>query len=684
MKVNVSVKIPSWHFAKPSADQRQRNSKLYEHFAGSGSDRAGDLVREGVQNAGDASAGNGPVRVRIGFGELPTARAAVYAVGLVEHAKVVAKQKGMTAVGTVARGGACRFLTFEDFNTTGLTGDPSVARRYEGDPENHFHTFFRAEGQTDKLDDRKQGSKGVGKVTFMAASTARALFGLTYRSDDFRTLLFGTAVLQTHRLDGVDYDGDAWFGRLNEQHVAQPIEGLANEHVHAFVNDFHLAREPSESGFSIVVPWLDDDEETGVTPDRVIDAVLREHAWPILNNRLAVEVVRDDGSTTRIDAAHFLGVLDGRSDAKSKAQVRSLSELAIWAIAHTPSASTDRLGLHKETAPRWTDPELLTPEHRDRLRGAYDAGDPIAVRVPVRVRAKDKAEAEGCFDVFLQRDPAATTGADVHFIRGDLLISGMRGRAAGVRGLVVVRDGPLSAFLRASENPSHTKWNAKPVKDTYLYAPGTMNYVVDAVRHLAELLAGDPTEKDASVWADDFKLPDGSDLPTPGTGTRGGRKGPKKTSKEDDGTIKLPPGRKLPFEIGIVQGGFTVRPSDQPFLLTSLPVTLRFQMAYHVRGRNPLDRWNLADFDLADPDQFNHQGQGCAVEELDGNQLVIRIEQPDFSFKITGFDPRRELFLHKPRVKNALPTAREDDESGDDGTDEPASSSANPGNGGVA
>ena len=341
---------PVWRFAKPGpGSQRQRNSKLDDHFAGSGSDRAGDLAREGAQNAGDAALnhGSGPVRIRIAFGVLPAGRAAAYTVGLMDHIEDIAKQKGMESVKAVKADQSCAFLTFEDFNTTGLTGDPDAERRYDGDPSNAFHTFFRAEGQTDKVDDRKQGSKGVGKVTFLAASHARAVFGLTCRHDDARTLLFGTAVLHTHRHDGIHYDGDAWFGRADAD-CARPIEDT--DTIDNFRDDFNLARQFGEPGFSIVIPWLDINEEDGVTSDRLIDAVLRDHAWPILQNKLVVEVVAPDGATTTIDAAHFLSVLDTRSGTL-KAQVRPLTELAAWALAHPPAESNDRLGFHKVIFP---------------------------------------------------------------------------------------------------------------------------------------------------------------------------------------------------------------------------------------------------------------------------------------------------------------------------------------------
>ncbi len=310
-------------------------------------------MREGAQNAGDAiRGGEGPVRIRISFGSLPSERVAAYTAGLMEHIPEIAKLKGMSAVEVVGKLEQCKFLAFEDFGTTGLTGDPHLERRYDGDPPNAFHTFFRAEGQTDKVDERKQGSKGVGKITFMAASHARVVLGLTCREDDARTLLFGTAVLpEAHRVDGADYDGDAWFGRNVDDRV-QAIEDA--ETTKEFSEDFQLARQPGQPGFSIVIPWPGTlNDEDGVTPPRVVQAVLRDHAWPIFQNKLVIEVVDYNGTVTTVDSAHYLEVLDAQSE--HPGATHSSARRRNWrhgATAHPPAMPTDRLALAQEYCPR--------------------------------------------------------------------------------------------------------------------------------------------------------------------------------------------------------------------------------------------------------------------------------------------------------------------------------------------
>ena len=438
-----------------------------------------------------------------------------------------------------------------------------------------------------------------------------------------------------------------------------------------------------------MVPWIDDDPEDGVTPDKVIDAVLRDHALPILHGKLTFEVVADDGTETVIDAAHFLAVLDARPDERLIAQVRPVAELASWARGHPPTADADRLGLHKETAPAWSDPDLLAPEQRDRLRATLDAGDPIAVRVPVRVRrqARGTPEQISHFDVFLRKEPVGTAapavvkGGTVQFVRGGLLISGMGRQLAGYRGLVVADDAPLAGFLRAAENPSHTKWSAKPkeVKDAYKYAPGTLAFVLDAPRELTKLLAGDPAERDATVWADVLGIPEG-DLKLAGGDGDGSDKHKKGRAKgaggvERGGTVTttkiiVPPVKKRPFDVIAAPGtgGFVVRPSGRPFP-GPMPARVELRLAYYIRGRDPLDRWSKADFDLTRASAFPSTSRACDVETREPNRLVIRIDDPDFEFTTDGFDVRREPFCKARLLKPPASDSTDDDGDGPDGGD---------------
>ena len=70
-------------------------------------------------------------------------------------------KNGLRSGALIAEAEPCAFLAFEDFGTTGLTGDRSQYQPIEGQT-NAFFNFFRAEGKTDKGGDDR-GRWGVGQ-----------------------------------------------------------------------------------------------------------------------------------------------------------------------------------------------------------------------------------------------------------------------------------------------------------------------------------------------------------------------------------------------------------------------------------------------------------------------------------------------------------------------------------------
>src|SRR5262245_19183532 len=119
----------SWHFERLKPGTKVRDPIQGEFFASeaiAGSAEA--LIREGIQNAKDAARstnGEGSpaqVRVRVFISEdeaaLPPERMSRYTDNLWDH--ILAEGNGLKSAPT--RSEPCRFLTFEDFGTTGLRG----------------------------------------------------------------------------------------------------------------------------------------------------------------------------------------------------------------------------------------------------------------------------------------------------------------------------------------------------------------------------------------------------------------------------------------------------------------------------------------------------------------------------------------------------------------------------------
>jgi len=191
---------------------------------------------------------------------------------------------------------SCPFIVFEDFGTTGLTGNPEAHTPVDG-IDNHFLNFFRAEGHSDK-GEQDLGSWGIGKTVFPRASRIRSYFGLTVRSDDNSQLLLGRSILKYHRINGVSYTSDGYFGVARQRDGFMLPTGDPTT-LAEFRSDFYVKRR-DESGLSIVIPWYEINGDDGMTRDKVIEAVLRDFFYPILMGHLSVTIGTPEEEITRV------------------------------------------------------------------------------------------------------------------------------------------------------------------------------------------------------------------------------------------------------------------------------------------------------------------------------------------------------------------------------------------------
>lgn len=181
--------MPAWHFKQQQPRDTVREPIQGEFFATEAiASSAEALVREGIQNALDAGQNAGPVEVRIRLSGQPGAAEAKdisnYLRAAWDH--LAARKNGLREPPSPDE--LCKFLTFADFGTTGLEGDPGQWQKE--DVENGFFAFFRSEGHSDKSE-TDRGRWGVGKTVFPRPSRASMFWGVTARASDGRRLLMG-------------------------------------------------------------------------------------------------------------------------------------------------------------------------------------------------------------------------------------------------------------------------------------------------------------------------------------------------------------------------------------------------------------------------------------------------------------------------------------------------------------
>lgn len=625
---------PDWIFKRQQPGDTTRDPISGEFFATEAIRNSAEaLVREGIQNSMDAGLDGETVRVRILLsGDTSSAEPANLTRlfrGLRDH--LDARGNGLRDDARPDLSATCRFLVFEDFGTRGLEGDPEQWHKVEG-RKNKFYAFFRAEGESDKTDNDRRGRWGVGKFVFPRASTGSTFFGLTVRGDDGRRLLLGRSILKSHDVAGARYVPDGYFGQgkeLQGGRLVVPVEEPA--FLDQFCTTFRLerARQP---GLSLVVPWYD----LEITPERLVDACIRDWFFSIMAGELVITV----------EAPSFSGVLDAGSleehvqGLDSGAELEPLLELSRFALSHLGRKPIVLGAADTDNAPKWH--EAMLPEATaSTLREQLDSEQPIAVRIPIRVRRKRAPLAESWLDIFLMRDSTADDGRPI-FVREGVIVSDAKGgRARQYRSLVVIDHKPLAELLGDAENPSHTEWRADTAnfKDKYTYGPGYLTFVKQSVSELVSRIQA--TENDAApdLLIDLFSLPISEDMrrarPTgvpepPGQGP-------------EPGPDLVIPRKPKPYAVTRVQGGFTISPGETG---SRTPAQLEITVAYDVRRGDPFKRYDPADFRLfVRPVVASEEPRGILKLDASGNRVVLKVTDPDFRFTVSGFDVHRDLII---------------------------------------
>lgn len=630
--------MAQWAFKRFTPGDKARESQVEKFFKSDVvADRATAVVREGIQNSLDAAAEKRePIIVRLSVGERTPDEVAPYIGNLFEHLDAV-----RTKLPHIPhRGQTVRFLTFEDFNTTGLEGDPEQWRPRAD--ANAFFNFFRGEGVTEKSDDAR-GRHGVGKMVFAVASRARCLYGLTVRSDG-KPLLMGTSILRMHDVDGTTFHPDGWFGEQKEVaggRLAVPIRDFT--FIESFRKTFGLART-GERGLSIVVPWLElslENDSIALAAEDLVRAVVEGYFWPILRGELTVHVSGPTGDV-EISAATIAPLVEKLPEA-ARRKIAPLLSLSQWAMSLGDSDVLETKS-PPPGAQRW-DASLATDEIQQRLRSSLEQGERVALKVPMLIRRQGTQNESAHFHIYMERDPAWDQRAI--FIREGLIISDVRPkRTAGYRALVIVDEGPLGRFLGDAENPAHTEWQKENVHGRYSFHASCIDFVVQSVWNVLRILSDEEKEADPTLLLDLFSLP----ATEPEWPLKQKTPKPKKPGGKSEPThIDIPPKPKR-FALHKLAGGFAIRRGDPEAVR---PAILDVRMAYGVRRKNAFNRYRPADFRLGyKPIEFSVEG--AQVLDFDDNRLRVRITDDDFEIKVTGFDTNRDLHID-PRAKDPEP-----------------------------
>lgn len=633
----------NWLFVEQSPMLKQRDPIQGQFFdTESIRSAANALVREAVQNSLDAGLGNGPVRVRLfvseGDSALDPSSVGRFFDGMWDHLDALCTDDEQIAELEAMRARHCRFLVYEDFNTTGLIGDALTADEPEPGEANDYFYFWRAEGKSGK-GGTDRGRWGVGKYVFPAASRVSTIFGFTIRSGETAPLMMGQAVLRNHQLDGVNYTPDAWWADIRD---GVPVSVQSGALVQDFVKTWALSRKPGESGLSLVVPFIHEE----VTTAEIMRSVVRDYFAAIVLGVLVVEVDSGEpGGIRVVDDESIAGHAALLDDEGERRDLLAGIEMVRWR-RDTPELLTFDIPEHdaqgRKWSPGWT-ADLIPEQVGERARTSLAAGEPVLFRVPVLVgpARKGRGSAESSyFDVILW--PEKGNSSPPLFVREGILVSEAQLRAPGgtslrdYRAMVFADDPPLARMLGDAEGPAHTTWSERTprFKGSYWLGPEWLKFVKHAPWKLLQLVEGSDDEVDRQAAADIFFIEEPKESGSVPRPSPSGAAGTAVGSVE--GSTQL-------FDIHAVAGGFVISPSGG----ATCPEVIKIRAAYDVMKGDPFKKWKRFDFDFGQmsggPTVAVQHG---AVLRSDGNQLEVSIDDPaGFRLEVRGLGTTRDVIV---------------------------------------
>ena len=590
-----------WGFATHPPRMVEAAPKHDEFFLASVPDQAHALVREVTQNSADAiRPGVDQVQLRFRFVEMD--RAVFHSRYLKDLPGRPTLREHCAAVGMrdipIDDAGPVRLLVIEDFGTTGLNG------RYDKHEESSsFQAFWKRYGTSNKGDDRG-GRHGIGKSVVPSSSRLHAFFGVTKRSEDCGELLMGQIVLRPHRIQEKTYDSFGQFSPSGEEEWAMPYE--SQDVIEQAKADFQLERA-DEPGLSLIVPYV----LPSITEEALTRAAVEHCFHQILAGHLRIFVGSVDLSKDTL-----LDFVDTQDDPALRAAARLSAEASDGSLPlFEPNTSPIRGRL---SADQFDDKTI------EAMRQRFDAGMTVCVRVPIEVRARDKAAETGQVTLYMRR-AADSDAVRETYVRGRVTVPHQHKQLGGsaLVGLLVAEDGPASKFLGDSEDVAHTKWVKNKLVEKYVAPATAFDVVKSALKELKKILVGEGEDQHVKdLLKDYFWQP--------------------KASPHDKGAVNKPPTdiepNKPAFTINEVAGGFVAEVKGLP---AEEEVNASIEVAYAVRRGS--GGWSKEDFLLGKDIKVTSAGVGEI--EFESNRIIVSSARSGLRIIAVGFDPNRDLLL---------------------------------------
>jgi hypothetical protein len=569
------------------------------------------FVREAIQNSLDARVHNtSPVKVRFAFHDAVRDAHTAFLEDL-------RRKKLASALPWPEEWdqGKITWLTVQDFNSTGLSGDVSSRT-------SDFWNYWLNFGLSNKSG-AGRGGRGIGRVTFLIASRINTVLGLTQRTGDNSILTCGMGVLRPTEISGELKTSYAYLAKdsLRSTFKLYDDHNFQSALAKAFHIEEHLS--PGCTGLSLAIPY----PHLDLTPEKLIAASIENFAPAISSGSLIVEVdavtvdsKQIDGEAKRV-REYFV------SNAMREDPTRLLDLIRRAADAPGVVVSIEKPSRFAKD---------VSSDMRTELKNLLESGIPssVVIEVPVtRNKVTTRSRIVACFG----RAPTGKKPIDMFYREGMALPQVTARSQADVDLIVQANEGELATYLNFCEGKAHLDLlENREVKDKLsekgFHGIQLKRFVRGLMDDIRSVALPDATQPDSTVMRGFFSINRkhlGQNLPT-----EGGHEGGKPANPKVKPPVKPPAPTIKPFVVSKLDNGFRIRANHS---FQDFPIGFRAEVAYSTGERKP--KWSKYDFDLRDMDI---KGKSDVVR-IDGNIIDAESCDREFQIDVTGFDSNREL-----------------------------------------
>ena len=410
-------------------------------------------------------------------------------------------------------------LIMEDFNTSGITGNPSIMNDQTdtGAPNNYFNMNFNFGGNPKLVDYKLGGSEGEGRQSFCLSSKISTFFYYSIDStNNNRGCFFGISYLGGRTVDETKFYSYAYFGeeKIDQFQKLQCIPLIKNDQLKTLANLFKLKRNENEPGTSIIIPYfLEELNNKQLLISKIIDI----YRVAILRGKLEVHVEEVQINKNTILLLNQKSIEeDGKEFSKQQKDLceeyyKFLDEINQNEVIHN----------HEINFSNSTKLEKTDITDYEKLISSYNSDKLVKIRLNFLVnRINEEAlnrtdkykEFNTYLDIYFKKYPSWSNILDKFndFIRGPMSIHKLRKKTMQMFWLVDIQDEHAALMIKNSEKANHSNISGEnnKLQRNYKGAKNLVNLLKNLPQKIYNLITNDENTTDRDITKDLFSVPD--------------------------------------------------------------------------------------------------------------------------------------------------------------------------------